>query len=104
MVKRLRGFLVSLLENPVLVEQEGFREALLAVFHLADELSCRGQVANLPRSDISHLAGDINRAYQKLVEQWLVYLSHLKNQYPYLFSLAVRRNPFDPEASPVVVR
>ena len=24
---------------------------------------------------------------------------HLKNDYPYLFSLAVRTNPFDPNAS-----
>lgn len=26
-------------------------------------------------------------------------LEHLKNNYPYLFSLAVRTNPFDPDAS-----
>jgi hypothetical protein len=59
---------------------------------------------NLPESDRNHLAGDMNRAYKKLVEQWLVYMSHLKNQYPYLFSLAVRKNPFDPEASPIVLQ
>jgi hypothetical protein len=26
-------------------------------------------------------------------------MEHLKNDYPYLFSLAVRTNPFDPNAS-----
>jgi hypothetical protein len=26
-------------------------------------------------------------------------MGHLKNKYPYLFSLAVRTNPFNPEAS-----
>jgi len=26
-------------------------------------------------------------------------MEHLKNEYPYLFSLAVRTNPFDPNAS-----
>jgi len=26
-------------------------------------------------------------------------MEHLKNEYPYLFSLAIRTNPFDPEAS-----
>lgn len=98
-----RGFLVSLLENPVLIEQEEFSEAVLAVFHLADELSCRDGMNNLPESDRNHLAGDMNRAYKKLIDQWLLYLSHLKNQYPYLFSLAVRKNPFDPEASPIVL-
>jgi len=72
-----RRFLISLLENPVLIEHEGFSEALLAVFHLADELDCRDDMSNLPESDRNHLEGDINRAYQKLVEQWLVYLRHL---------------------------
>jgi len=103
-LKIKRGFLVSLLENSVLIEQEEFSEALLALFHLTDELSCRDGMNNLPESDRNHLAGDMNRAYKKLVEQWLVYMSHLKNQYPYLFSLAVRKNPFDPEASPIVLQ
>lgn len=98
-----RGLLVSLLENPVLIEQEGFSEAVLAVFHFADELGCRDDVSNLPESDRNHVAGDINRAYQHLVEQWLDYLSHLKDQYPYLYSLAVRKNPFNPQASPQVL-
>ena len=99
-----RRFLISLLENPVLIEHEGFSEVLLGVFHLADELDCRDDMSNLPESDRNHLEGDINRAYQKLVEQWLVYLIHLKDQYPYLFSLAVRKNPFDAEASPLVLQ
>jgi voltage-gated potassium channel len=98
-----RNFLVGLLENPVLIEQESFSEALLAVFHLTDELSCRNNLSNLPESDKKHLSGDINRAYKKLVVQWFVYLKHLKNQYPYLYSLAVRKNPFDPNANPVVL-
>jgi hypothetical protein len=98
-----RKFMIGLLENPVLIEQESFSEALLAVFHLTDELSCRDNLSNLPESDKKHLSGDINRAYRKLVEQWLVYLKHLKRQYPYLYSLAVRKNPFNPNANPVVL-
>jgi len=27
-------------------------------------------------------------------------MNHLRVKYPYLFSLAVRTNPFDPEATP----
>jgi len=34
--------------------------------------------------------------------QWLDYMKHLKNNYPFLFSFAIRTNPFDTEASPVV--
>jgi voltage-gated potassium channel len=99
-----RDFLVGLVENPVLVEHEGFSEALLAVFHLQDELRSRKDLTALPQSDRQHLAGDMNRAYVQLVDQWLAYLDHLKDQYPYIFSLAVRKNPFNPEADPVVLQ
>jgi len=48
------------------------------------------------------LAGDIERAYKLLVREWLSHMEHLKGHYPYLFSLALRTNPFDPDASPQV--
>ncbi len=97
-----RGFLLRLLENPNLLEHELFTELLWAVFHLAEELSHRKALEDLPDSDYKHLAGDIKRAYSLLVREWLAHMEHLKNDYPYLFSLAVRTNPFDPEASPQV--
>jgi hypothetical protein len=56
----------------------------------------------LPDSDLGHLSGDIKRAYSLLVLQWLDYMKYLKENYPYLFSLAVRTNPFDKTRSPVV--
>jgi hypothetical protein len=43
----------------------------------------------------------MKRAYLLLISEWLAYLKHLKENYPYLFSLSVRTNPFDPNASPV---
>jgi voltage-gated potassium channel len=101
-LKSKRDFLVGLLENPVLVEHEGFSECLLAVFHLHDELSCRKDLIKLPNADHLHLVNDMNRAYGQLVDQWLVFLEHLQSQYPYIFSLSVRNNPFDPEADPVL--
>lgn len=93
-----RQFLLRLLENPNLLEHDSFTKMLWAVFHLADELSHRLDVKNLPQSDYDHLAGDIKRAYKLLVQEWLDYMQHLKKNYPYLFSLAMRTNPFDPEA------
>jgi hypothetical protein len=33
---------------------------------------------------------------------WLDYMRHLKADYPYLFSLAIRTNPFRLDASPVI--
>jgi len=94
-----RSFLLRLLENPNLLEHEEFTELLWAVFHLAEELSHRESVHELPDTDYEHLAGDIKRAYGLLVREWLSYMEHLKSNYPYLFSLAVRTNPFNPQAS-----
>jgi voltage-gated potassium channel len=95
-------FLLRLLENPVLLEREAFTELLQAVFHIADELSNRDLVGELPGVDRAHLAGDIQRAYGFLAPQWLDHMRYLRGSYPYLFSLAVRTNPFDPKASAVV--
>lgn len=97
-----RGFLVRLLENPTLLEHEEFTDTLRAVFHLTEELDYRGDFAGLPASDIAHLTADVSRAYGALVLEWLRYMRYLKGHYPYLFSLALRTNPFDVDASPVV--
>jgi hypothetical protein len=94
-----RAFLLRLLENPNLLEHDEFTELLWAVFHLAEELSYRTSVTDLPESDYKHLNGDIRRAHTLLVREWLSHMEHLKKDYPYLFSLAVRINPFDPNAS-----
>jgi hypothetical protein len=97
-----RDFMVRLLENPNLLEHESFTDLLRAVFHLAEELASRKDIRQLPDSDYQHLAGDIKRAYVLIVRQWLDYMKYLKANYPYLFSLAMRTNPFDPEASAIV--
>lgn len=94
-----REFLLGLLENPNLLEHESFTDLLWAVFHLTEELACRADVKQLPVTDYAHLSGDIKRAYVLLISEWLAYMKHLKDVYPYLFSLAARTNPFDPNAS-----
>jgi hypothetical protein len=53
----------------------------------------------LPESDYKHLSEDIKRVYNQLISQWVDYIRHLKRDYPYLFSLALRINPFDENAS-----
>lgn len=93
-----RTFLLGLLENPNLLEHDGFTDLLWAVFHLLEELEARHSLQGLPKADMDHLSGDIRRAYTHLLSQWVVYLKHLKDDYPYLFSLAVRNNPLNPEA------
>lgn len=97
-----RNFLLGLLQNPNLLEHESFTELLWAVFHLAEELSHRKDVKRLSDTDFDHLSIDVERAYSLLVSEWLTYMKHLKNDYPYLFSLAIRTNPFIPNLSPEV--
>ncbi|NVN99400.1 MAG: hypothetical protein HXX17_08755 [Geobacteraceae bacterium] len=97
-----RNFMLGLLENPNLLEHDGFTELLWAVFHLLEELQYRQSLVGLPDADMDHLSGDIRRAYTHLLKQWVVYLQHLKSDYPYLYSLAVRHNPLNPEARVVL--
>lgn len=94
-----RLFLLRLLENPNLLEHDDFTELLWAVFHLAEELSHRETTEGLGGNDYKHLSGDVKRAYTLLMREWFAYMEHLRTKYPYLFSLAVRTNPFNPEAS-----
>jgi hypothetical protein len=94
-----RDFLVRLLENPILLEHQSFTDLLRAVFHFMEELAYREDVKNIPESDRSHLANDIKRAYQLLINEWLDYMRYLKANYPFLFHLAMRTNPFDRSAS-----
>ena len=94
-----RQVLLTLLENPNLVEHESFTNLLLAILHLTDELEYRHDFSKLPESDYNHLSEDIRRVYSQLILEWLDYMRHLKSEYPYLFSLALRINPFDENAS-----
>jgi hypothetical protein len=98
-LKEKRQFLLNLLENSNLLEHESFTNLLWAVFHLTEEFTLRKSLNELPETDYQHLEGDMKRAYHLLIIEWLNYMKHLKTDYPYLFSLAVRTNTFDENAS-----
>ncbi len=102
LLKEKRDFILRLLENPNLLEYERFTNLLWAVSHVAEELTARKNLKNLKEKDAKHIAGDIKRIYGLLIYEWLEYMDHLKQNYPYLFSLSMRINPFDPDASPEV--
>jgi hypothetical protein len=93
-----RIFLLSLMGNGVLLEHESFTDLLTAVFHLTEELAYRVDVTKLSDADYQHLSDDIKRAYTALVSEWLGYMRHLKDNYPYFYSLATRINPLNPKA------
>jgi hypothetical protein len=97
-----RSFIIGLLQNPNLLEHEEFTNLLWAVCHLSEELEARDDLGSLPPADLQHIRGDMLRAFSVLMREWLSYLQHLKEFYPYIYSLSVRMNPFDPHAKPVV--
>jgi len=98
-----RAFLLGLLENPTLLEHDRFTDLLWAVFHLVEELEMRPEsLEGLPAADYAHLAVDVRRAYSRLAGEWLDYALHLKEDYPFLFSLAARINPFLETPTPVI--
>lgn len=97
-----REFMLRLLENPNLLEHESFTDLLWAVSHLEEELFFREDFSKLPTSDLEHLTLDMKRAYRAVLKEWVNYMKHLNDNYPYLFSLASRMNPFDVNASAIV--
>lgn len=88
-----RPFLAGLLENQNLLEHEQVTDLLWAVFHLMEELEVRPSFEAMPASDAEHINGDIKRVFGHLSREWILYMQHLRQDYPYLFSLAIRLNP-----------
>jgi hypothetical protein len=97
-----RTFILTMLENPNLLEHDRFTDLLWAVTHLDEELEARPSLTALCDSDSEHIAGDIRRMYDHLASEWLDYVEHLKTNYPFLFSLILRTHPFQENPSPVV--
>jgi len=98
-----RGFLLRLLENPLLLDHEIVTDALMSVFHVHDELRLRSELASIPASDLAHLRKDLERAYACLLEARLLHLEALKRSYPFLYSLALRTDPLSAAEEPTVV-
>jgi hypothetical protein len=94
--------IVKMFANPNLLEHDTFTDMLWALYHLIDELSNRQDVQALPETDIHHLKGDIVRVYNLLAYEWVIYMKHLKSRYPYLWSLAIRKNPFSEHTSVII--
>lgn len=97
-----RNFILGMMENNNLAEHDLFTDLLLAISHLSDELRMRDDFKSLPSSDFNHLSKDMTRVYNNLIVLWLSYLLHIKNEYPFLYSLAIRSNPFDSSASVII--
>ena len=99
-----KDLLLRLYENPLLAEGEEFSEVLRSMIHLSNEIQRREGISPLPPSDLAHLSVDISRSYRGLALLWVEYMRGTRSAYPYLFSLAVRTNPFLSGGSPLVTQ
>ena len=102
LLEKHHEFLLRLIENPVLLEQNSISKLLQDLFHLGEELSSRGDILALPKTDIAHLGGDVNRVYPQLTLVWLDHMEYLAANYPYLLSLSIRKSPFTAHCDVVV--
>lgn len=93
-----KAFLLDLLMNSNLQENEAFTNLVWAVFHLMEELDRRNSLENPAGADRRHLEEDIQRVYHLLLSFWMDFIQHLNQNYPFMHSLAVRTNPFDEKA------
>lgn len=89
-----RDIMLRILENQNLLEHESFSDMLLAISHLTEELEFRKSLENLTDVDRQHIEKDLERAFIFLLEQYFMYMKHIKNSYPYLYSLYLRINIF----------
>lgn len=93
-LKNYKDSMLNLLANPNLLEHDSFTDMLWAVFHVIDELQTRGEFHKHDKDDIDHLSNDILRAYTSLIIEWISYMNYLQREYPFLFTLALKKNPF----------
>lgn len=101
-LNKYHNYLLSLIDHPALVGHGKFSDLVWSLFHLEDELNHRNDFNSLPDSDIEHLVGDIARVYNHILSQWVDYIVYLKENYPYLYSLAIRTSPFKAKMNVVI--
>jgi hypothetical protein len=100
-LRQKKDQILRLFENANLMEHDRFTDMLWAVYHVYDELRSRESLQNLPVNDLRHLSSDIQRAAQLLLIEWIDAMRLLQAKYPYLYSLAVRKNIFG-KSNPLV--
>ena len=98
-------FLMRLVENPMIFEHESFTDLILAISHLTEELKARGSLVRAPEGrsgpPCHRLPAGLSCSSSP---NGCRYMEYLRNHYPYLFNLAMRKNPFDTAASVVIGR
>lgn len=98
MLNEKRDFFSTLMANSAVLEHDTFSELLYALFHLQEELNNRNTLdlqCDMHEFDIQQLRNDVERVYKLLAIEWVMYMKHLNDQFPYLYYTALTQNPFD---------
>ncbi len=90
------SFLVNLISNENIIENEIFTDLLMSVMHLRDAMIFYKNNKNGELS-LSHLKEDILVVYKNIAIQWVDYLKYLNKFYPFLYDNAIKVNPFKSE-------
>jgi hypothetical protein len=107
LLREKRDLLVSMLSNPSLLEHETFADLIQSLFHLLEELESRNineDLTQMNKFDVDHLTVDIQRVYKHLTVEWVTYMQHMQEYYPYLFVTALIQSPLDLRERNVIER
>ena len=92
-----KPFLITMLQNPILLEHDSFTDLIKILFHLDEEFSSRFTTSKLLPEYKEHIKFDIERAYRLLVFEWVAYMKYLHENFPNLFAFSIDTNPFTTE-------
>ncbi len=87
-------YFLKVIENPALMDHEGFTDLILAMYHLWEELDFRTDLYQLSEQDKQALCAIISQIYRLLTHEWLLNVSYTKRHHESRFAGAVRTNPF----------
>jgi hypothetical protein len=89
-----KDFMLIMMSNASLLEKDEFSELLLSVNHIHEALKAIDDISLMSDDLVDHFHGDMEKAYRCLIKVLVSYLSFIKNEDPYLYMLAVEKNPF----------
>lgn len=87
------NLLINLVSNENLLQNEIFTNLIMATLHLKDEILFF-ENNGINECGKKHIENDVLRVYKSIIIQWISYLDYLQKFYPFLYSNAVRKNPF----------
>jgi hypothetical protein len=89
-----KDFMLIMMSNASLLEKDEFSELLLSVNHIHEALKTIDEISSISKDLTDHFHSDLEKAYRCLIGVWVSYLSFIYKEDPYLYMLAIAKNPF----------